>query len=327
MATLYVDRRDAELDLAGETLVLRGGADAKSSMPLRPIERLVVGASAKLSSRLLARLAERGIGLLVLAGREKRPVTTLMSLRSNDPRLRLAQYDAALDALARAAVGRRLIEGKILGQAEFLKRLSSRRRLRFLAETVTQLTELSRKVLEAEDAASIMGLEGAAAAAYFRALPAAFHPSLRFTSRMRRPPPDPVNACLSLGYSLATLEAARVAASAGMDIDLGLVHALSPGRQSLALDLVEPARPRVDAWVHELFARRRLRLESFSTDPAGGCLITKTARRTIYRAYEKAADEIHEPIRRSTEEIRSALLDRFEKRPASKALPAAEPHE
>ena len=69
----------------------------------------------------------------------------------------------------------------------------------------------------------MLGLEGAAAA-YFRALAAAFPPALGFEGRNRRPPRDPVNACLSLGYTLLHGDAVREAAVQGFDPMIGVLH-------------------------------------------------------------------------------------------------------
>jgi CRISPR-associated endonuclease Cas1 len=60
------------------------------------------------------------------------------------------------------------------------------------------------------DAASyeeVLGYEGTATREYFRAWRHVIGKDWNFTARERRPPPDPVNAMLSFGYTLLVNEA------------------------------------------------------------------------------------------------------------------------
>jgi CRISPR-associated protein Cas1 len=151
-----------------------------------------------------------------------------------------------------------------------------------------------------------MGIEGAGAAAYFGAYTTLFAPSLRFQDRNRRPPRDPVNACLSLAYTLAHHQACRAAAAAGLDPFVGFYHEVAHGRESLACDLVEPLRPRVDAWVWRLFRQRRVRLEHFRTH-AGACLLGKAGRAVFYEEFEALSADCVRRLRRACRSLVRAL--------------------
>src|SRR5690606_9515188 len=66
----------------------------------------------------------------------------------------------------------------------------------------------------------------------------------------RRPPLDPINALLSLGYTLLTNVVEGALRIVGLDPWLGSLHAPLAGRPSLACDLVEELRaPSIDALV------------------------------------------------------------------------------
>ncbi|MDO9225186.1 MAG: CRISPR-associated endonuclease Cas1 [Pseudomonadota bacterium] len=136
--------------------------------------------------------------------------------------------------------------------------------------------------------ASLRGIEGAAARAYFQGLAALFPASLEFSGRNRRPPRDPVNACLSLGYTLLHFDAVRACHIAGLDPLLGFYHRPSFGRESLASDLIEPLRPHLDRQVWHLFRDRILRADHFSQDK-GACLLGKAGRAAFYQDYESHA--------------------------------------
>lgn len=145
--------------------------------------------------------------------------------------------------------------------------------------------------------ATLRGLEGTAARAHFAGLAAVLPPALGFTGRNRRPPRDPANACLSLGYTLLHAEAVTAAQAAGLDPLLGFYHRPAFGCESLASDLIEPLRAEVDAWVAALFRDRTLREDHFTRpeSPGGACLLGKAGRQTFYA--EWAAHAVR-PLRR-----------------------------
>jgi CRISPR-associated protein Cas1 len=98
---------------------------------------------------------------------------------------------------------------------------------------------------DAETREEIMGLEGAAARAYFQAWTACVDPAFEFTERNRRPPLDVINSALSFGYAILLSEAASALVATGLDPAIGFLHTDHDGRPSLALDLVEEFRPLV----------------------------------------------------------------------------------
>ncbi len=136
-----------------------------------------------------------------------------------------------------------------------------------------------------------------AARVYYEALTALFAPALGFTGRNRRPPRDPVNACLSLVYTLLHFEAVRAAHMAGLDPLLGFYHRPAFGRESLASDLIEPLRPHADAWVWHLFRKNILRSDHFGRD-GEACLLGKAGREAFYQHYEGFAGPPRRYLRR-----------------------------
>jgi CRISPR-associated protein Cas1 len=157
------------------------------------------------------------------------------------------------------------------------------------------------------DRDTLTGLEGAGAAAYFRAYATLFADSLEFSRRRRRPPPDPVNVCLSLGYTLLHHEAVREIQVVGLDPLLGFLHVPERGRESLASDLVEPLRPHVDEWVWRNFAERLLRREHFSLEKGGACLMGKTGRQRFYDGFEPLAAGLRRLLRRTARNLAADL--------------------
>lgn len=287
MRTLYLDRKNAELALDAGSILIRLPGEHPARVPLVGLERVIVKGEAKVSTALLAALHAADVGLLVLSGRRAEPTATLLGRPHADVRLRLAQFEAAREPAQRLAFARPLVLAKLDAQMRLLARaLKARPDLRFpLTSGLEALAARKEAALHA-DLPALLGCEGAAAAAYFEAFSKLFPPALGMQGRNRRPPRDPVNAALSLGYTLATFAAVRALAHVGLDPLLGFLHAPAFGRPALACDLVEPIRAHIDEFVWRLFAERRLRAEHFRSDHTG-CLMAKSGREIFYAAFEE----------------------------------------
>ena len=59
------------------------------------------------------------------------------------------------------------------------------------------------------------------------------------------PPTDPLNAALSFAYAVQARAFGVALSTAGLDVFIGFLHGFRHGRPALALDLLEPARPRI----------------------------------------------------------------------------------
>jgi hypothetical protein len=79
----------------------------------------------------------------------------------------------------------------------------------------------------------------------------------------------PLNAVLGYLFALVEVESVLACHLLGMDPGLGIVHLDTKDRDSLALDLMEPVRPAVEAWTLELLSRRSFRRSDFSESPDG----------------------------------------------------------
>lgn len=291
MSTLVLDKPQLELRSDGAALALYEAGERRGTVPLALLERIVLlGSQIRLDSGVLARLGEAGVVLLVLGRRGGQRLSLALGPRHNDATVRLAQCAVALDAEAALAYARALMRAKLGAHRRALHRMLAVRAdcRKPLTDALASLAQVEAGLGAAADIGSIRGCEGAAAGAYFRALTSVFPPSLGFGGRNRRPPRDPVNAALSLGYTLLHADAVRACHIAGLDPLIGFYHRPAFGRESLACDLVEPLRPRVDTWLWDMFRTRTLREDHFATS-ASGCQLQKAGRARFYAAYEEAA--------------------------------------
>lgn len=307
MTSLYVDRRGVTLKADGEALVFYENNERVGTVPLAPLSRVFLRGDVTVSSSLLGKLGERGIGVVVLSGRKAVP-TMLLGRPHNDAARRVAQYRLSLDADFCLRFSRAIVESKLRAQVVFLsQRRESEPKSRYLLTVALRRIEHSLASVDAQSSiASLRGVEGAAAAAYFEGLGDLFPGRLNFHGRNRRPPRDPVNSVLSLGYTLLHAEAVLAAYGGGLDPFIGFYHSLDFARESLACDLVEPLRIAVDQHALMLFRSEKLRLEDFTHSEAG-CLLGKAGRARFYAEWEEVAGRLRKLLAESVADVANVL--------------------
>ena len=310
MSTLYLDRKGSRITLEGRLLAVYVDGQRESSVPLHLLERIVLRSSVNLDSAVLARLADAGIAILIFGGQMGNKQATVLGGAQNDALRRIGQLRRYDDPSFRQRWSRGIVLAKIRGQRRLLNRALAQRpdqrhALTGAMQTLDQtLTSIRRAEMPGND--QLRGQEGAAAAAFFRGYTALFAPELAFTGRNRRPPRDPVNAALSLGYTLLHSDAARAIHMAGLDPMIGFFHELDFGRASLASDLIEPLRPHVEQWVWDAFRHRTLRAEDFQRQ-GDACLLGKAGRQRYFAAFEVFARSRRRLLRRWTAKLANGL--------------------
>lgn len=300
MTVLYLDRKTLKLTHEGRALVVINNDQRVTTVPMRLLERVVIRANLVLDAGLLRHLAQRGIPVVML-GRRPGEVALLNGPPGPDAMRRIQQYRRFLDDGWRRRWAAYLVRRKLLAQKRLLTRhLHRRPDLRKpLKDAQAQLNRALEQIQwqNPPSLESLRGMEGAGASAYFKGFTQLFPASLKFNGRNRRPPRDPVNAALSLGYTLLHGELVTACHERGLDPYIGFYHELTHGRESLASDLMEPLRPLVDDWVQRLFREQTLRDYHFHTR-GDACLLDKTGRGHYYRAWETLAPRLRRRLRR-----------------------------
>ncbi|MDF1516163.1 MAG: CRISPR-associated endonuclease Cas1, partial [Anaerolineae bacterium] len=168
--------------------------------------------------------------------------------------LRRAQYTCQGDAAFTLALAQNLVRGKLHNQRAWLQQRArdaqsgSEMQLE-LRGAIDDLDAYHASAGRKQTLNALRGVEGSATARYFSALRVILKPPWRWRGRNRRPPRDPVNVLLSLGYTLMTQSAVSAAELVGLDPYVGFLHSDAYNRPSLALDLVEEFRSVVDGLV------------------------------------------------------------------------------
>lgn len=215
--------------------------------------------------------------------------------------LRQRQFATAQETWFGRTLAQKLVAGKIRNQRTFLLRNHIEPRARVLAE-MKQMAERAEACSSMEE---LLGLEGNAARLYFGCFDGFIkvendgghhHGNGGFTfdfeGRNRRPPLDPVNALLSLGYSMLARDFTIACYAVGFDPMMGYYHQPRFGRPSLALDLMEPFRPLiVDSAVVSAINTRMVVSRDF-INASGAVILTAEGRKAFYRSYELRMDAL-----------------------------------
>ena len=110
--------------------------------------------------------------------------------------------------------------------------------------------------------------------------------------RNRRPPRDPVNAMLSLGYSLLAKDLTVACYAVGFDPYVGFYHQPRFGRPALALDLMEPFRPLIVDSAVLTAVNTGMVTERDFVKAGPSVALTASGRKAFFRAYEMRMDTL-----------------------------------
>ena len=288
---LYVTLQGAKVGIRGGRVTVTQDNKAVRQVRAIDVSQISVFGNVQLSSQLMRAAFRRQIPVCWFSyGAWFQGIAH--GLPSKHVELRRRQVGIA--AQAGLPVARRLVEGKIRNCRTFLRRNSRAD----TGQTLAQLKALAEQTRSAESVESLLGLEGAAARLYFGRFAGMLKNddlgTFDVRGRNRRPPRDPVNCLLSLGYSLLVRDLTSTALAIGFDPYVGLYHKPRFGRPALALDLAEEFRPLIaDSVVVNVINNGEIRATGFVVR-AQGVALNQQARRSFISAYERRLD--HEII-------------------------------
>ena len=297
MNTLYVRGHQARVGLQKDALVVSDPGTGWRRIPLAALEGVVILGNAQMSTQALARCVECGVRVCALRRGGKLRFLVGGPVGGN-VHLRLAQLRCSEDTIARAALSRTIVAGKLQNYRLLLGRWASdakcdhRDALRVLRGRVS---DRLKALPSADTGDSIRGVEGDGTRWYLEGL--AIHladqaTEFRYSGRTRRPPRDPVNALLSFTYSLLLAEIVGALNAVGLDPQIGFLHSVRSGRSSLGLDVLEEFRPAIaDRFTVRLLKLQVLRESHFLRTIGGACFLTDEGRAIFLKEYESFKDE------------------------------------
>jgi CRISPR-associated protein Cas1 len=291
--TLYVMTQGAYLRRDSETLVVEIEGEKRLQVPRQHFSDVVLFGNVMFTPGVLQWCSEAGIALTCLSA-TGRYVCRMVGPTSGNVLLRLAQYRAADCEQTAFGLARDFVAGKLQNMRSTLLRSArdaddrnAEARLRQAADSMAQAGSALPRM---ETTSQVRGTEGDASNTYFSVFNCMIRTQDRkmwFSGRTRRPPRDPINALLSFLYALLSHDCRSAAEAVGLDPQVGFLHALRPGRASLALDLMEELRSVVvDRLALTLVNREQARAKEFIHRPGGAVEMSDDLRRSVIEAYQ-----------------------------------------
>lgn len=296
--TLYIQTQGAYLRLERETLKVEIEKELKLQIPLHHLGGIFAFGNVLFSPFLIHKCAEDGRNLVWLSEHGKFKARIASSTTGN-VLLRQIQHQAVNCSETALSIARYIIAAKLQNARTVVKRASREAKTasdRGILDTTAKIQQEGIKNAEiATDLAQLRGIEGYGAKAYFGSFTQMIRQNrdaFTFTERTKKPPRDPINALLSFVYTLLVNDCVSACEGVGLDPQLGFIHAIRPGKPSLALDLMEELRsPLADRLVLTLINQKQIKPDDFTERPGGAVYLSETGRKTLLTAYQKRKQE------------------------------------
>jgi CRISPR-associated protein Cas1 len=288
---LYVSSPACRLELNHETLVVSSPGEASLTLPIRGLSHVVFIGHVRATVPLL--LALNAFGVPAFFCRRSGELAAAFDPHAPDWNLWVAQGKAASDPVVRLDTCRAIVAAKLHNYATTAIRLG----LDDAHGLADDLRALERAAANKSTLEAVRGLEGKGAALWFSALARSLAFEWRFAGRERRPPADPVNAMLSMGYGLLHNHVHTSVVAAGLHPRIGFLHEERGAHAALASDLQEELRHIADACALAMIHRREVRRTDFvpSADGRYPCLMADDLRRRFIAEMEKRLATLFTP--------------------------------
>ncbi len=297
--TLFVQTEDAYLAKDGLNLTVRIDGEVRLRVPVHTIGGVVCFGRVNASTPALSLCAEQGVSVS-FCNRSGRLLAKVSGFTPGNVLLRRDQYRTSDDDDRSLAIAAPMVAAKIANARTTLLRAGRDHGDPddALASCTARLAHAARGTMRAKDLDELRGIEGEAAADYFKVLdhlvtlPEPDRADFLMTGRTRRPPLDRFNALLSFLYAMLAHDARSACEAAGLDPAVGFLHRDRPGRPSLALDLMEELRSMLcDRLALSLINRRQIGASGFEVLESGPVRMSDETRRAVVIAYQKRKQE------------------------------------
>ena len=292
---VYVVGQGNTVRKKGDRLEVWSREGKVSEAKLREISQLSLYGGVEITTPAMVELMQRGVPVLHYTHGGWFQGICLGTTHKN-VELRMRQFECATNPQRSLLLARKAVAGKIRNCRTLIRRNDPERS----KDSLDLLARLASDAEKASSSESLLGIEGAAAEAYFSRfdnLLKAARGGFFFENRNKRPPKDPVNAVLSYLYGILVKDLFVTLLAVGFDPYLGFYHRPRYGRPALALDMMEEFRPLIaDSIAITLFNNEELSKKDF-IETGLGISLAPEGKRAVVGGYERRLEtEIIHPI-------------------------------
>lgn len=292
MSVIYIKEQGSVLQKKGERLIVTKNSRALLEIPVMNVENIAVIGNVQVTTQAMHMLLECGVDLNYFTFGGKYIGQTASDCSKNIF-LRFAQYELYNCIERRMEIARQIVKNKAGNQIEMI------RRHRFCDSgydwrtDTDQMEKLVDNLSVKQTPNEILGIEGMCSNIYFGAFGKMFHCDFEFRGRNRRPPKDPINVLISLGYTFLTKEVSSALDAESFEMYLGFLHGIRYGRKSLPLDIVEEFRqPVIDRFVINLCNKRMINRYDFD-EGENGIRLNEDGFKKFCHEYERMMTGAH----------------------------------
>jgi CRISPR-associated protein Cas1 len=294
---LYLNTQGLRVGKSGEVLQVKDKDKTVQEIRIGEVCQINLMGNIQISTQAVQTLCEAGVPVSYFSmGGYFYGITT--GLNTKNVALRRLQFRLADSTWFPLSLARALVAGKIRNQRTMLQR----NHVEPKKSSLGVMKAMAERAERAENLESLLGIEGAAARAYFEDFAGMIKPgddpeastgfTFDFEGRNRRPPRDPVNALLSLAYSILAKDLTVACYAVGFDPYMGFYHQLRHGKPALALDLMEPFRPLIADSAVLSAVNTRMVTERDFVRAGRSVALTPAGRKGFFRAYELRMDSL-----------------------------------
>lgn len=267
MSYLYVCEQGASIGFADNRFQVKYKDGLLKSIPSEVLEVIEVFGKVQITTQCMEECLKRGINILFYSTKGAYFGRLISTNHINVQRQR-KQAKLGENEEFKRKLSKKLIDAKIKNQIVILRRYARTRELD-IQQPIAEMQYMGSKVNSdyTKEIEQIMGYEGRAARIYFQTLGKIIEPEFAFQGRTRRPPLDPFNSLISLGYSIILNEIYGKLEGKGLNPYFGFMHKDREKHPTLASDLMEEWRAvLIDATALSLLNGHELNKDHFYTN-------------------------------------------------------------
>ena len=254
------------------------------TLPIEPLESIELFGRIQVSTACMTECLKRGVtvGFFSTTGAYYGRLSS-----TNHVHVERQRLQATLPMDFCLGLSKRLVSGKISNQIVMVRRYNRYKEMN-LEEDLKGMSRLLKKIEQCKKIEELMGYEGAAARIYFSCLGKLIDREFYFEGRNRRPPKDPFNSLISLGYAIILNEIYGKIEGKGLNPYFEVLHQDREKHPTLASDLIEEWRAvMIDSLAMSLLNGHELKADDFYKGEDGGLFLEKDAFKLYIGRLEK----------------------------------------
>ncbi len=286
MASLYITEHGSFVHKRGGRVIIGRNNEVLMEVPIGEVDDVTLIDTVQISSELITEFSEHNVPISWLSSSGKY-FGSLLNNSFIDINKHKQQFDLLQKRDFYFKLAQKVIKAKTYNQLTILRRYNRTIQSDKVVAIINEIQITRKHILFTTTVNELMGYEGLISKLYFEAFGLLVKEPFQFVKRSKKPPRDPVNSMLSIGYSMLFNEILANLTSIGIHPYVGFIHSLKKGHPALVSDLIEEWRaPLIDSLVLNMIRRNMIKADMFTINNKG-CFFTYEARKLFLQMYNK----------------------------------------